>query len=185
MYIDFYLKNFYNFKKGGKYEKFPETSNSHPNRYLPLMLVLTVVLFTLPLQLSAQYLVSDNFNDSTIDPKWQIETVGKTDYYEYFDNNYHLSCLKLTTFYSTPSLSESQVKVYQILPTIVQENFHQNNGDRFVLNIYDAPFWYDKIFWYDSTSQHYSRAKGNFYAKFSNGDIAKEDKYNKVNLRIE
>jgi len=138
------------------------------------MLVLIAALFTLPLQLSAQYFVSDSFDDCFIDPKWSIEKIEPAEVVEYYDDLRSLDLLKLKTLYETDSLTRSEAKVYQILPSIVQENFHQNPNDSFYLNVYGGgPFWYNTIHYYDKTSGHYSRAKANFYAKFSNGDILK------------
>ncbi len=138
------------------------------------MLVLIAALFTLPLQLSAQYFVSDSFDDRSIDPKWSIEEIGPAEVVEYHDTLRNLDFLKLRTLYETDELTRSEAKVYQILPSIVQENFHQNPNDCFCLNVYGGgPWWYNKIHYYDTTSYHYSRAKANFYAKFSNGDILK------------
>uniref|UniRef100_A0A7C3N6J2 T9SS type A sorting domain-containing protein n=1 Tax=candidate division WOR-3 bacterium TaxID=2052148 RepID=A0A7C3N6J2_UNCW3 len=138
------------------------------------MLVLIAALFTLTLQLSAQYFVSDSFDDCFIDPKWSIEKIEPAEVVEYYDNLRSLDLLKLKTLYETDSLTRSEAKVYQILPSIVQENFHQNPNDFFYLNVYGGgPSWYNTIHYYDTTSGHYSRAKANFYAKFSNGDILK------------
>lgn len=40
------------------------------------MLVLVVILLTLPLQLLADYTVSDDFEDSLIDSKWKVEIIN-------------------------------------------------------------------------------------------------------------
>ncbi|MEJ5307111.1 MAG: T9SS type A sorting domain-containing protein [candidate division WOR-3 bacterium] len=115
-------------------------------------------MFVFPLKTFSDLFVSDYFEDGIIDPKWNVQILdgpgtvteksGLLDLKLYFDS----------------IIDTGYIKVTQLMPEIIQNNFHQNDNDYFALNLKGIPYW-------DSLVNGTTRAKGNFKIDFTTGDI--------------
>lgn len=125
-------------------------------------------MLTLPLQLLADYTVSDDFEDSLIDSKWKVEIINGAGAVTEHRTGQGEGVLELRLFFPDSIYDSAWVRVVQIMPDIVRENFHQNKGDYLSLGLWGVPHWYETL-----TETHKSRARSSYEVNFSNNDKLK------------